>query len=93
LRADFNGAIFMHAHPTVRSPIGCEDPAIFMVIFHVFGILFKRISIDAGHMLFFHSSSIEKKSIDYFPPLECDQLVTKWAFLMKKVLNFLTQPV
>ena len=39
-RADFNGAIFMHAHPTMRPHIGCEDPTIFMVVFHVFGILF-----------------------------------------------------
>ena len=64
MRADFNGAIFMHARLTVRLPIGCEDPAIFMVIFHVFGILFKRISIDAGHIIFFHSSKGEEISID-----------------------------
>ena len=81
LRADFNGAIFMHARPTLRLHIGCEDPAIFMVIFHVFGILFKRISIDAGHMTFFHSSRNEKSSVDYFPSPECDQM----AFLSGKI--------
>ena len=87
LCTDFNGTIFMHAHPTVRPHIGCEDPAIFMVIFHVFGILFKRISIDAGHIIFFHSSSYEKNPLIIFLP----QNVTKCPFLVAKLLIFLTQ--
>ena len=74
----------MHAHLTVWLHIGRKDSAIFLVIFHVFGILFKRISIDAGHMLFFHSSSIEKKSIDYFASPECDQM----AFFGDKIAQF-----
>ena len=55
-----------------------------MVIFHVFGILFKRISIDAGHIIFFHSSSYEKKSVDYFSSPECD----KRPFFGGKIAHF-----
>ena len=74
----------MLARPTVRPHIGCEDPTIFMVVFHVFGILFKRISIDAGHIIFFHSSSDEKNSVDYFASPECDQM----AFFGDKIAQF-----
>ena len=45
-----------------------------MVIFHVFGIIFKIISIDAGHIIFLHSSSDESFSVDYFPSPKCDQM-------------------
>ena len=44
-----------------------------MVIFHVFGIIFKIISIDAGHKILLHSSSDESFSLDYFPSSKCDQ--------------------
>ena len=45
-----------------------------MVIFHVFGILFKIISVDAGHRIFLPSSSDESFTVDYFPYSECDQM-------------------
>ena len=45
-----------------------------MVIFHVFGIIFKIIYIDDGHRIFFHSSSDESFSVDYFPSQQCDQM-------------------
>ena len=45
-----------------------------MVIFKVFGIIFKIISIDAGHRIFLHSSSDESFSVDCFPSTKCDQM-------------------
>ena len=45
-----------------------------MVIFHVFGIIFKIISIDSGHRIFLDSSSDESFSVDYFPSPKCDQI-------------------
>ena len=45
-----------------------------MVIFHVFGIIFKIISIDSGHRIFLDSSRDERFSVYYFPSPKCDQM-------------------